>query len=94
MKAKPILDRIIVKQSGGDEEIGGLKIPDGEKKKPLKGTVMAHGPGWTAPETGTFTPITVNVGDEVMYMEHSASEIEIDGEQYVLIKERDLICIL
>jgi chaperonin GroES len=94
LNVRPVLDRIILKPSEGREEIAGLKIPDSEKEKPLKGVVVAHGEGWTAPETGHFTPISVKLGDEVMYMDHSASEIEIDGVDYIYIKERDLICIL
>lgn len=94
LSVKPVLDRIILKQSEAKSEVAGLKIPDSEKTKPLMGTVVAHGDGWIAPETGHFTPIRVKVGDNVMYMEHSASEIQIDGVDYIYIKERDLICIL
>ena len=94
LKVKPVLDRIIIKQSEGKKEVAGLLIPDSEKQKPLIGTVVAVGPGWRATNTGELSPMTVKVGDEVAYMENSASFIEIDGVDYIYIKENDLIAIL
>ena len=94
LNVKPILDRIIIKQSEGKKEIEGTSIiiPDSERQKPLVGTVVAAGPGFRNSK-GEIVPMTVQVGDLVAYMEHSASQIEIDNVNYVYIKEGDLILI-
>ncbi len=90
----PILDRIIIKQHEGRTEIEGtgIIIPDSERKKPLEGTVVAVGEGFRNSK-GEIVPMTAKVGDKVAYMNHAASEIEIDGVDYVYIKEGDLILI-
>ena len=92
LEVKPILDRIIIKQSDGRKEVAGMIIPDSERKAPLQGTVVAVGPGFRNSK-GEIVPMTAKVGDEVAYMDHAASQIEIDGVDYVYIKEGDLILI-
>jgi len=92
LNVKPILDRIIIKQSEGREEIAGMIIPDSEREKPLQGTVVAVGPGFRNSK-GEIVPMTAKVGDKVAYTDHAASKIEIDGVDYVYIKEGDLILI-
>jgi chaperonin GroES len=92
LNVKPILDRIIIKQSEGRQEIAGMIIPDSERQKPLQGIVVAAGPGFRNSK-GEIVPMTAKVGDRVAFMNHAASLIEIDGEDYIYIKEGDLILI-
>lgn len=92
LNVEPVLDRIIIKQDDGEESIAGLIIPDGEKIKPQRGIVVAAGPGARTP-SGDLIPMTSSVGDSVAYEVHAASEITIDDEEYVYIKECDLIII-
>ncbi len=94
LEVKPILDRIIIKQSEGKKEIEGtgIIIPDSEIKKPLVGEVMAVGPGFRNSK-GETVPMTAKVGDIVAYTDHAASLIEIDGVDYIFLKEGDLILI-
>ncbi len=92
LNVKPILDRIIIKQSEGKKEVAGMIIPESERQKPLNGIVVAAGPGFRNSK-GEIVPMTAKVGDTVAYMEHSASKIEIDGVDYIYIKEADLILI-
>jgi len=89
---KPLLDRIIIKQSEGRKEVAGMIIPESERQKPLRGVVVAAGPGFRNSK-GEIVPMTVKVGDEVAYMEHSAIKIEIDEKDYIFLKEGDLILI-
>lgn len=94
LEVKPILDRIIIKQSEGKKELEGtgIIIPDSERQKPLMGEVVAAGPGFRNSK-GDIVPMTAKVGDKVAYMDHAASHIEIDNVDYVYIKEGDLILI-
>ncbi|MES2395795.1 MAG: co-chaperone GroES [Bacteroidota bacterium] len=94
LSVKPVLDRIIIKQAEGESEIANLLIPDSERVKPCKGTVVAVGPGWRTSTTGELVPMTAQVGDEVIYSIHSATTVEINGVDYVLVKEGDLLVIL
>ena len=94
LEVKPILDRLIIKQSEGKKEIEGtgIVIPDSEIKKPLFGEVVAAGPGFRNSK-GEIVPMTAKVGDKVAYTDHAASHIEIDGVDYIYLKEGDLILI-
>ena len=94
MKATPILDRILILQDKGQEKIAGVVIPDSEKQKPHSGTVVSVGGGWRASTTGELVPMTVKRGDKVIYSEFATTIVEIDGVDYVLIKEGDLLVIL
>lgn len=93
-KAKPVLDRLIIKQDEGESEIGGIYIPESERQKPMRGTVIATGPGWRVSGTGELVPMTAKVGDKVIYDIHTATNLEIDKIDYVLVKESDLLVIL
>lgn len=94
IKARPVLDRILIKQSEGETEFAGLAIPESERQKPCRGVVVAVGPGWVTSDTGQLVPMTVKVGDEVIYDVHSATTVEINKVDYLLVKEKDLLVIL
>jgi chaperonin GroES len=94
MKQKPVMDRILILQDKGRESLTGMEIPDSEKVKPNSGTVVSVGGGLVIPTTGERIPMTVKVGDKVIYDEAPAVTVEIEGVDYVLIKEGDLLVIL
>jgi len=86
---KPLADRIIVKAAEAEEKTkSGLFIPDTAKEKPQKGTVMAAGPG------KKDEPTTVKVGDTVLCGKYSGTEISVDGEDYLIMRESDVFAIL
>jgi len=86
---RTVLDRIVIKQFDSPAEVAGLIIPDSERKKIHKGEVVIVGPGGRDHE-GRLIPMTVKVGDIVAYSEFATTKVEIDGIEYILIKEGDL----
>ncbi|MEW6001114.1 MAG: co-chaperone GroES [Nitrospirota bacterium] len=94
MKFRPLKDRVLVKYSTEEEKTtGGLFIPDTAKEKPQKGTVMAIGPGRVT-DDGKLQPVEVKVGDTVLFDKYSGSKIRIDEEEYLIIKEDDILGIV
>jgi len=94
MKIKPLEDRVVVKTAPADEKgMGGIIIPDTAKEKPQKGKVMAVGTGKVS-ETGDKIPIHVKVGDTVLYGKYSGTEVTIDGEEYLIVRESDILAII
>jgi chaperonin GroES len=94
MKIKPLEDRVVVKPAPADEKVqGGIIIPDTAKEKPQKGEVMAVGPGKVS-DTGVKIPITVKVGDMVLYGKYSETEVTIDGEEYLIVSESDILAVI
>ncbi|MCC6463692.1 MAG: co-chaperone GroES [Saprospiraceae bacterium] len=86
---KPIADRVIIKPAPADEKTkGGLIIPDTAKEKPQRGEVVAVGPG----KDGNL--MTVQVGDIVLYGKYSGNEINFEGQDYLIMREDDVLCIL
>ena len=86
---KPLHDRVIVKADAAEEKTaGGIIIPDTAKEKPQRGTVMAAGPG------KKDEPVTVQEGDIVLYGKYSGTEINIDGEDYLIMRESDILAII
>ena len=86
---KPLADRVVIKPSAAEEKTaGGLIIPDTAKEKPQKGTVVAVGPG------KKDEPITVKAGDVVLYGKYAGTEISIDGNDYLIMRESDLVAIV
>jgi chaperonin GroES len=86
---KPIADRVIVKPASADEKTkGGLIIPDTAKEKPQRGEVIAVGPG----KDGNL--MTVQVGDLVLYGKYSGQEINYEGQDYLIMREEDILCII
>ena len=94
ISARPVLDRILIKQSEADSEVASLIIPESERVKPCRGVVVAVGPGWVTSTTGERVPMTAKVGDEVIYSINTATNVEINKVDYVLVKEGDLLVIL
>lgn len=91
MKFKPLRDRVFVRYSSEDEKTsGGLFIPDTAKEKPQRGTVVAVGPGRIT-DDGKLQPVEVKVGDTILFEKYSGSKISIDEEEYLIIREEDIL---
>jgi chaperonin GroES len=94
MKFKPLQDRVLVRRLEQDEKTaGGIIIPDTAKEKPMEGEVIAAGPG-TRSEDGKLHPLDVKPGDRVLFGKWSGSEVKIDGEELVIMKESDILGII
>lgn len=94
MKLKPLDDRIVIKQSEAEEKTsGGIILPDAAREKPQIGTVVAIGPGKIL-DDGSRGTMSVKNKDEVIYAKYIGSDIEIDGEKYVILKESDVLGIV
>jgi len=94
MKVRPLHDRLII-QTMKEEEItkGGIIIPDTAKEKPVEGKVIAVGAG-RLKKDGTKTPLEVKKGDRVLYAKYGGTEIKIDGEEYLMMKEDDILAVI
>ena len=94
MKIRPLQDRILVKRLDEEEKTkGGIIIPDTAKEKPQEAQVMAVGTGKVA-EDGTVTPLDVEVGDRILLGKYSGTEVNLDGEEHLIIREDDVLGIL
>ena len=94
MKLKPLQDRVIVKQSEAEEKTkSGIILPDAAKEKPTKGKVIAAGPG-KLDDQGRHMPLNVKNGDQIYYGKYSGTDVEVDGEKYVILREADILGIL
>lgn len=88
-RIRPLADRVVVKPMEAEEVTkGGIILPDSVKEKPMEGTVVAAGPGTEE------TKITVKVGDKVLYGKYSGTEIKIDGDEYLIMRENDIFGIV
>lgn len=93
-KIRPLQDRILVQRINEEEKTrGGLFIPDSAKEKPQEARVIAVGKGRVS-EEGKVTPLDVKAGDKILFGKYSGNEIKIDGEDYLIIKEDDVLAIL
>ena len=91
LKLKPLDDRIVVSPTDAEEKTaGGILLPDTAKTKPQQGKVISVGPGRTN-EAGTRVTISVKVGDTVMYGKYGGSDVEIDGVEYKILRESDIL---
>ncbi len=91
MAFRPLHDRVVVKRIEGEEKTkGGIIIPDSAKEKPQEGKVVAIGPG-ARDETGKLVPLDVKAGDRVLFGKWSGSEVKIDGEDLLIMKESDVL---
>jgi chaperonin GroES len=94
MKFRPLHDRVVVKRVEQEEKsAGGIIIPDTAKEKPMQGEVLAVGPGAKA-EDGSLTPMDVQVGDTVLFGKWSGTEVTIDGQEVLIMKESDIMGVL
>ena len=92
-KIRPLQDRIIVKRVQEEEKTkGGIIIPDTAKEKPIEGKVIAVGNG-KVQEDGKVRPLDVKAGDRILFSKYAGTEIKIDGEEHVLIREDDVLAI-
>ena len=94
MKIKPLHDRIVVKAADKEQvTAGGIILPDAAQEKPQRGEVLAVGPGKTM-DSGTVAPIDVKVGDHVYYGKYSATEVKVDGEEYLILRAEDILAVV
>jgi chaperonin GroES len=94
MKFRPLHDRVVVKRIEAEEKTaGGIIIPDTAKEKPQQGEVTAVGPGGRD-ESGKLIPIDVKAGDRVLFGKWSGTEVKIDGVEYLIMKESDIMGVL
>jgi chaperonin GroES len=94
IKIKPLSDRVVVEPLEETEEMrGGLYIPDTAKEKPMQGNVVAVGPGRRT-EKGELLPVELKEGDRVLYGKYSGTEVTIDGHEYLIIKESDVLAVI
>jgi chaperonin GroES len=94
MNIRPLYDRLVVKRIEETERMqGGLHIPDSAKEKPQEGEVVAVGKGKRL-EDGKLVPLDVQVGDRILFGKYSGSEIKLDGQEYLIMREDDVLGIL
>src|SRR5437762_1152603 len=94
MQFRPLHDRVVIKRIEAEEKTtGGIIIPDTAKEKPQQGEIIAVGPGGRD-EAGKLTPIDVKPGDRVLFGKWSGTEVKIDGVEYLIMKETDIMGVL
>ena len=94
MALTPLHDRVLVRRTEGDEKTaGGLIIPDSAKEKPAEGEVIACGEG-ARKDSGELIPMAVNAGDKVLFGKWSGTEVIVDGEELLMMKESDILGLL
>ncbi len=93
LKVSPLADRVVVKALEETESMrGGLYIPDTAKEKPQQGEIVAVGPGRY--EKDKRVPMDVKVGDKVLYGKYSGTEVTLDGDQYLILRESDVLAVI
>jgi len=91
---KPLYDRLVVKPIEAEEtSLGGIIIPDTAKEKPMEGEVVAVGPG-ARDEKGALVPLDVKAGDRILFGKWSGTEVKLDGVEYLIMKESDIMGVL
>ena len=89
MNIKPLADRVLIQSAPAEEKtVGGIIIPDTAKEKPLQGTVLAAGNGTKDEE------MVLKAGDRVLYGKYSGTEVELDGEKYLIMRQSDVLAVL
>ena len=93
-KIQPLADRVVVQALEDTEQMrGGLYIPDTAKEKPMQGTIVAVGPGKLSEENERITP-DVKVGQTVLYGKYSGTEVTVDGNEFLILRESDILAII
>ena len=94
MNLRPLHDRLVVRRlQEGEQQIGGIIIPDSAKEKPQRGTVIAAGSG-TVREDGTRVPLDVKPGDLILFGKYASQEIKLDGEELLIMRETEVLAVL
>ena len=94
MKFRPLHDRVVVRRLEGEEKSkGGIIIPDTVKEKPQEGEIVAVGPG-ARDEAGKLVPLDVKAGDRILFGKWSGNEVKIDGEEFLIMKESDIMGVI
>jgi chaperonin GroES len=94
VKVRPLHDRIIVERiEEGEQQVGGIIIPDTAKEKPQRGEIVAVGDG-KLDDSGSRIPLLVAIGDTVLYGKYSGTEVRLDDEDYLIIPEGDILAII
>ena len=94
LKIKPLADRVVVEPAPAEEvSKGGIILPDTAKEKPQQGTVVAVGPGKVS-DSGNVVKMTVKEGDKILYGKYSGTEIQFEGNDYLIMRESDILAIL
>ena len=94
MQFRPLHDRVVVRRIEADEKTkGGIIIPDTAKEKPQEGEVVSVGSG-TRADDGTVTPLDVKAGDKILFGKWSGTEVKVDGEDLIIMKETDILGIV
>ena len=94
LNINPLGDRIVIKPMEAEEKTkGGIILPDTAKEKPVEGSIVAAGPGRKS-DDGKVVEMEVKVGDKVLYGKYSGTEVTIDGEEYLIMKESDIFAIV
>ena len=94
MKFRPLHDRVVVKRLEAEEKtIGGIIIPDTAKEKPMQGEIIAAGPG-ARNEQGQIVALDVKAGDKILFGKWSGTEVKIDGEELLIMKESDIMGVI
>jgi len=94
MKIRPLQDRVLIKRVDEEEKTkGGIIIPDTAKEKPAEGKVIAVGPGHVAKD-GTVRKLEVKKGDKVLFGKYSGTDIKLDGEDHLIMREEDILAVL
>ena len=93
-KIKPMADRVVIEPLEETEEMrGGLYIPDTAKEKPMQGTVVAVGPGRRT-DQGELIEVELKKGDKILYGKYSGTEVTVDGSEYLIVRESDVLAVL
>jgi chaperonin GroES len=94
MKIRPLHDRLVIQRlDEGEQQVGGIIIPDSAKEKPQRGTVVAAGNGKSNDE-GTRIPLDVKPGDTILFGKYSGQEIKLDGEEYLIMREDEILGVI
>jgi chaperonin GroES len=94
MNARPLRDRVVVKRlEEGEQKVGGIIIPDTAKEKPQQATVVAVGNGRVT-DKGKVVPLEVKVGDTVLFGKYSGTEIKLEGADYLIVREEEILAII
>lgn len=93
MKLKPLHDRVVVKPQEPEEKVGSIIVPDAAKEKQVRGEVVAAGPGKVL-DNGEIHPMAVGVGDVVVYGKYQGNEVKVEGEEYVILREEDVLGVI